>query len=69
MHVCGYVCPPMCVLCVLQALLNERMAPDILQYKEDLVQRIQEGLERQVGVYGVKGRRVWCVARGCAGAV
>ena len=36
----------MCVL--LQALLNERMAPDILQFKEDLVQRVKDNLDRKV---------------------
>jgi hypothetical protein len=33
-----------------QALLNERMAPDILQYKEELVERVKAGLKRQVNV-------------------
>lgn len=33
-----------------QALLNERMAPEILQYKEELVERVKAGLKRQVGV-------------------
>lgn len=30
-----------------RALLNERMAPEILQYKEDLVERVKSGLQRQ----------------------
>eukprot|EP00878_Enallax_costatus_P020524 GHUV01021701.1.p1 GENE.GHUV01021701.1~~GHUV01021701.1.p1 ORF type:complete len:129 (+),score=17.89 GHUV01021701.1:176-562(+) len=30
-----------------RALLNERMAPEILQYQEDLVERIKLGLQRQ----------------------
>jgi hypothetical protein len=34
--------------CRSQALLNERMAPDILQYRTELVQRIREGLSRKV---------------------
>jgi hypothetical protein len=33
---------------LLQALLNERMAPDILQYKEELVQRVKDSLDRKV---------------------
>lgn len=33
---------------LLQALLNERMAPDILQYKEELVQRVKDNLDRKV---------------------
>jgi len=32
----------------LQALLNERMAPDILQYKEELVQRVRDSLTQKV---------------------
>jgi hypothetical protein len=35
------------VCCLLQALLNERMAPDILQYKEELVQRVKDSLDRK----------------------
>lgn len=35
---------------LLQALLNERMAPEILQYKKELVERLQAGLKRQVCV-------------------
>lgn len=30
-----------------QALLNERMAPDILEYREDLVARVKDKLEHQ----------------------
>lgn len=33
---------------MLQALLNERMAPEILQYKEELVERVKSALQRQV---------------------
>lgn len=32
-----------------KALLNERMAPEILQYKEDLVERVKAKLQRQEG--------------------
>jgi hypothetical protein len=38
---------------VLQALLNERMAPDILQYKEELVQRVKDNLDRKVSCEGL----------------
>ncbi len=32
----------------MQALLNERVAPDILDYKAELVQRVKDALEDTV---------------------
>jgi hypothetical protein len=48
---------------LLQALLNERMAPDILQYKEELVQRVKDSLDRKVrGRHCCSGSRSCCPA-------
>lgn len=47
-HVCSTALLTPARPLLLQALLNERMAPDILQYKEELVQRVKDSLDRKV---------------------
>ncbi|KAF6254114.1 hypothetical protein COO60DRAFT_1703476 [Scenedesmus sp. NREL 46B-D3] len=47
-----------------RALLNERMAPEILQYKEELVERVKAGLKRQeVELDGMEGQRDYELVR------
>jgi hypothetical protein len=63
-----YLIPEVCYCCMLslglhQALLNERMAPEILHYKEELVERVKAGLKRQVRAL------LACASPACAAVV
>ncbi|WIA41686.1 hypothetical protein OEZ86_009033 [Tetradesmus obliquus] len=47
-----------------RALLNERMAPEILQYKEELVERVKAGLKRQeTEIDAMEGQRDYELVR------